>query len=324
MENSENKINTKRLKLSFLAVVALAALAVVIQLLVMVLPPSNVFGNGKVVSVQYIGRTNTVATSNENANANANANAPTSAPVAGVSADASTPAVGSARLPMGKGGVSAAASQQPSPRAEALGNVVLDGAPMGIERAVSIDNDNREFTQRIGFIDQYETLPSGCEIVALCVALQSMGYDANPEDVADNYVNMSEGLPVGYSGSPYSDGGALPPCIADAAEGWLADHGRFHRAYDSTGTPFESMMALVECGYPVLAWVTEGMTQPSGKTEYGTANWYFPEHCVVVYGAQGDNVLVSDSIEGLVEIDRQEFADIYHECGDMSVVVLSA
>ena len=49
--------------------------------------------------------------------------------------------------------------------------------------------------------------------------------------------------------------------------------------------------------------------------------WCDNEHCVVLYGVDGDSVLVSDPLEGLVEGDAEAFAQIYEACGSRAVLV---
>ncbi|MCI7505353.1 MAG: hypothetical protein MSA55_05190, partial [Coriobacteriaceae bacterium] len=80
--------------------------------------------------------------------------------------------------------------------------------------------------------------------------------------------------------------------------------------------------ALVEGGYPVSIWVTEGMVAPSNVEPSGDYLWYWPEHCITVYGAEGDRVLVCDTIYGMAEYSRAEFVEIYEACGSMSTAIL--
>ena len=158
--------------------------------------------------------------------------------------------------------------------------------------------------------------------MSLTVVLRSMGYDVDPLELADNYVDMSGVFPTGFSGSPYTNGGGLPPCIVAAGEAWLGEHAEGYHTHDTTGSPFDALAALVEGGYPVSIWVTEGMVAPSNVEPSGDYLWYWPEHCITVYGAEGDRVLVCDTIYGMMEYSRAEFVEIYEACGSMSVAIL--
>lgn len=68
----------------------------------------------------------------------------------------------------------------------------------------------------------------------------------------------------------------------------------------------------------MLIWTTEAMASPSG----GGGSWYYPEHCVVIYGVEDDGVLISDSLAGLVVRDRSRFQSIYEAIGRPAMVVL--
>lgn len=203
-----------------------------------------------------------------------------------------------------------------------LRDIVLDGAAISSDKVDALAAEERDFTEHVEFIDQYEVLPAGCEIMSLCVVLRSMGYDVDPMDLADNYVDMSGTFPTGFSGSPYTNGGALPPCIVTAGEAWLDGNAQGYHAHDTTGSPFDALAALVEGGYPVSIWTTEGMVAPSDIESYEGYTWFWPEHCITVYGVDEDQVFVCDTIYGMMEYSRAEFIEIYEACGSMSVAIL--
>ena len=211
------------------------------------------------------------------------------------------------------------------PRAAALvktGSIVVDGKPLTHVRAADIVEAASPFTDDVEYIDQRPILPAGCEAVALAVALRAEGYDADPLDIVENHLNM-DGSERAYSGSPWESGGGLPPCIVDAGNSWLAGRLPSARVLDLTGTTFDGVLELVALGYPVQVWITEDMAEPSpyGATQDGL-EWYFPEHSVVVYGVSADEVLVSDSMAGLVSRNRADFERLYGECGNMALFVL--
>lgn len=264
MEKTRDKFNLKRVKMAFATVLALVALAGVLQVALAVLSLAD----------------------------------------AGVMPDAEAGSDGAA---MDKG---------------LLCDIVLDGGAVSADTVDALAVEKRDFTSHVEFIDQYEVLPAGCEIMSLTVVLRSMGYDVDPLDLADNYVDMSGVFPTGFSGSPYTNGGGLPPCIVAAGEAWLGEHAEGYHAHDTTGSPFDALAALVEGGYPVSIWVTEGMVAPSNVEPSGDYLWYWPEHCITVYGAEGDRVLVCDTIYGMAEYSRAEFVEIYEAYGSMSTAIL--
>ncbi len=219
-----------------------------------------------------------------------------------------------------------AASAQAASRAvdeSGLFGIVVNRAPIDSALAKALAAVPQDYCSHIGYIDQYEDLPSGCEIVALSVCLNSMGYAISSGDIAENHMDMSGEGQNTYLGSPYDDGGCLPPAIVQATAACFEGKQPKAQAFDITGTPMNSLIALANQGYPVCVWTTEGMMDPydfEGLDEGWS--WYYPEHCVVLYGANGDNVLVSDSLNGLDECEKQRFAEVYDECGSMAVMVL--
>lgn len=201
------------------------------------------------------------------------------------------------------------------------GFIVVDGERLKQDAAESLVEGAEGFTTRVQFIDQKTVLASGCELVSVAVALHAEGVDAAPADIA-SHLRKGANVATDYLGDPARNGGGLPPCVVDAANAWSAEHGNEARALNLTGTTFDGVLALAELGYPVVVWTTERLAEPrfSGAVQDGL-QWYRPEHCVVVYGVEGDSVLVSDSLEGLVRRDRAQFSHIYEACGNKAVMV---
>ena len=152
MEKTRDKFNLKRVKMAFMTVLALVALAGVLQVVLAVLSLAD----------------------------------------AEVMSDAEAGSDGAA---MDKG---------------LLGDIVLDGGAISADAVDVLAVEKRDFTSYVEFIDQYEVLPAGCEIMSLTVVLRSMGYDVDPLELADNYVDMSGVFPTGFSGSPYTNGAGCP------------------------------------------------------------------------------------------------------------------
>ena len=76
---------------------------------------------------------------------------------------------------------------------------------------------------------------------------------------------------------------------------------------------------------PVILWTTMYQEEPSfSGQEIGPYEWYTNEHCVVVYGSEGDEVLVSDPLDGLVKRDRAYFSALFETCGSMAVVIVDS
>lgn len=211
------------------------------------------------------------------------------------------------------------AQQAKEPSKESFSQVIVEVSASSVAGASSEPvRVARDYTVEIQHLNQYENLMSGCEVVSLAVAMQVEGFAVDPVEIANEYLREGDDIERDYLGSPWENGGGYPPSIVDAANAWLADNGGGARAVDLTGMSFDSVCALVDGGYPVLVWTTEGLTEPY----FDDNGWYQPEHCVVLYGYDNDLVYVSDSLEGLVARDRDRFAEVYEACGNRAAYVM--
>lgn len=178
----------------------------------------------------------------------------------------------------------------------------------------------------VGELLQMPALPAGCESVALTCVLRSMGFDLGLTDIVDGYLDIDptrSDYVTGFGGDPRTGGGALPPAMVTAANRYLAAQGEQGiEARDVTGTSFDGLLAQVSEGRPVLVWTTMYMADPAftGYERDGW-RWYSNEHCVVLYGVDGEDVLVSDPLEGLVRRDAAQFQRLYEACGSMAMAL---
>jgi len=315
VKNTEAKYNFKRIKISLMAVVALVVLAGILQLVLAMIPPND--GDG-----EYDENSAEVAHGADPKRETKPSGENSVTAESEVRNDKGSDKHGAAIDDNDAASSKTSDDKIRASRADLLKGLVLDGDSISSDKAGDIAAEERDFAKHVEFIDQREILPAGCEIVALTVTLRSMGHGLEPQDLADNYVTMNGELPESYSGSPYANGGGLPPCIADAGNAWLSEHSKGYRAYDTTGSTLDALIALVEEGYPILMWATEGMIMPSDIREFGSYIWYWPLHCVVVYGTDGDSIKICDSLAGMIECERKKLGDIYAACGSMSVAVL--
>ena len=201
------------------------------------------------------------------------------------------------------------------------GFIKVDGKALDKARAEKLVEDADGFTADVQYIDQNTVLASGCELVALAVAMNAEGVEVAPTDFV-GHLRQGSNAATDYLGDPARNGGGLPPAVVEAANAWATAHGERARALDLTGTSFDGVLALAALGYPVIAWTTEGLQEPQFRTtSQDGLQWYSPEHCVVVYGVDGDDVLVSDSLEGLVRRNLAQFSRIYESCGNKAILV---
>ena len=202
------------------------------------------------------------------------------------------------------------------------GAIELNGAALDQETAEKLVGSAAGFASLVQYVDQLAVLPSGCELVATAVAMNAEGAEVSAVDLA-NRLRFGSNIARDYLGDPIRDGGGLPPVVVAAANQVAVERSLGVRAVDMTGTTSDGVLALVRLGYPVVTWVTEGLEKPRfvGTAAEGL-QWYTPEHCVVVYGVEDGEVLVSDSLEGLVRRDLQDFSQVYEACGCKSLMII--
>lgn len=207
-------------------------------------------------------------------------------------------------------------------RLQETGTVVVDGEPLGDDRAFALVAAAQDWASAVAFIDQREVLASGCELVALAAMLQAQGYEPDLESLVTEHLRIGNDFVTEYLGDPRVNGGGFPISVADAANSWMAANGLEGRALDLTGTDFDALLSLVDLGYPVAIWVTEDMRAPSfvGVAKDGL-QWYGKEHCVVLYGREGDDVLVADSLRGDVRSPAAAVQKVYDGCGKLALMV---
>ncbi|MDD4508415.1 MAG: C39 family peptidase [Eubacteriaceae bacterium] len=177
---------------------------------------------------------------------------------------------------------------------------------------------------------QLPELPTGGESVALTIDLYHYGVTLPKTTIASSYMDYSGNAAYGFTGDPFSWGGGccFPPVIVDAANRALSDWHSPCRAYNISGTDFETLYNYMFDGKPVIVWTTSGMANPQGGggvverdgIQYG---YYYPEHCVVLfdYNRSNNTVIVSDPEIGYAVRDASEFAGIYNQIGRYAVVI---
>ncbi|WP_296833251.1 C39 family peptidase [Marvinbryantia sp.] len=183
---------------------------------------------------------------------------------------------------------------------------------------------------------QRPELPTGCESVALTMALQYENFDVDKLTIAGDFLIYNyetDNMAIGYVGDPFSEEGAgcFAPAIAATAFAFFTDQEVSYKAYDITDTDFEELFAYIAAGTPVILWTTMYMAEPEFTrmdVEYNgrVYRWYRQEHCVVLsgYNLEERTVQINDPLEGIVSRDMDEFASIYNLTGKNAVVLKEA
>ena len=202
-----------------------------------------------------------------------------------------------------------------------LQGLIFDGLPIGFTQAQTLLTLHPNYTSKVEPVLQYPDYESGCEVASLTAVLRSMGQSPLVEDVIDCLV-MDGAFSQGFAGTVYGEGGAFPRGVVKAANAYCQQHDAGLRGHDLTGSTFESLLALVQAGYPVLAWTTMYMDDYYPSDEYEWHHrWYWNEHVVVVYGVMDGEIVVADPLEGRMVRNTQAFKDIYEDCGSMAMMV---
>ena len=144
-------------------------------------------------------------------------------------------------------------------------------------------------------IEQNPELPTGCEITALCIALNYYQPDSiDKVTLSDKY--LPQGAIGGVSpetcflGDPKTTEGlgCHAPVIVQAANNYFNDQGLDdYTVYDLTGTPFVNLFQEVANGNPVLMW-TAGGTEATQEYQWEingeNVSFLNNEHCRVLVG----------------------------------------
>ncbi len=178
---------------------------------------------------------------------------------------------------------------------------------------------------------QYPELPTGCESVALTMALKSLGYSLEKTTIAEEYLVYSDdNFALGYVGDPFSEEGAgvFPPGLVRTANAYLAAQSSSYKAYDASGLDLMDLLSFLASGHPVLLWVTMSYDEPSFSHDIADFEgrdycWYWNEHCVALrgYDLTAGTLTLEDPLEGELVMDLEEMVDLSREIGNYAVVI---
>ena len=178
-------------------------------------------------------------------------------------------------------------------------------------------------------IYQYPELPTGCESVALTMALNSMGYQLKKTDIASDYLIYGNYVD-GFLGNPFSSGGAgiLSLGLVRTVNKFVNETGAKVYARDTTGKSMTDLYKFISKGCPVVIWTTYYMNSPvfdGGVTYNGEFyRWYNNEHCVMLcgYDLNDKTVTIADPLRGVVTVDAARFEEINTSIGGYSMVLI--
>lgn len=198
------------------------------------------------------------------------------------------------------------------------------------------DYTNRQIDFDI--LNQFPTLPTGCEVVSLTSVLNHYGFDVSMTTMADEYMPRSESAYYNinpheyYIGTPYTwDGfGCFSGCIVKTAQNYFEDKNiDNYVAVDISGCSIDELQNYLQNDIPVITWVTSGFVTPTNNGSWYVDNelitWCNNEHCLVTtgYDINADTVTVADDSGGYsYTVSTSQFKEVFEGMGSMAVVVL--
>jgi len=207
-----------------------------------------------------------------------------------------------------------------------------DTAKEELTKILSSDLNDHQAVLDVPEMLQNPELPTGCESVALTIALNSLGCSLNKTDIAEQYLEYGNNLAYQYAGDPHTDSGAgvFAAGIVNAAEKYIKEQNLDIAVFNTSGTSLSDLYKVVDAGYPVVIWGTMYMSDPiptSQTYDYNgyTYTWYQNEHCMVLCGYDEDanTVVVSDPLSGIVVRDASQYESYFQETGQYSVVLMN-
>lgn len=169
---------------------------------------------------------------------------------------------------------------------------------------------------------QYPSMPAGCEVYSLAAVLAALDANADPDDIVATYLPFSatgDDYATAFWGDPYSEGSGMPPAIMIAGNAVLQDTGATERFENATGASFDDLANLANSGSPVLVWATLDFVDPFFDEPLEPNSPYYPEHCVVLLGAQGDDAYLMDPTQGYTTVSYSWLKYLYEQCGSMAL-----
>lgn len=215
------------------------------------------------------------------------------------------------------------------------GNVIRDTVTNRIEmiREENVAEMPRKLYLKVPMIEQMPELPTGCESIALTMALAYEGFELDKDTIANDYLvynREDDNMARGYVGDPFSEEGAgcFAPALCRTAENFFEENGENRTVRDISGAAFEELLHFIAARTPVIVWTTMYMEEPEFTGDSCTYQgreyrWYRQEHCVVLsgYDLEERTVQINDPLEGIVTRDMDAFRSIYDKTGQNAIAI---
>lgn len=185
---------------------------------------------------------------------------------------------------------------------------------------------------------QNPELPTGCEVTALTMLLNYIGFDVDKLTLADRFLPKGEYRKSDFNkvfvGDPRNKRayGCTAGVIAETAENFLkvSDKDKKWQVKNITGCSSETLYSAVSFGYPVVVWgsidmeeIIEDYASWTDEATGNTVSWFGKEHCLLLTGfdLQKKLVYVNDPLKGETEYDMRVFEERFEEMERNALII---
>lgn len=185
---------------------------------------------------------------------------------------------------------------------------------------------------------QTPELPTGCEVTALTMLLNYIGFDVDKLTLSDSFLPKGEYRKSDFNkvfvGDPRNRRayGCTAGVIAETAENFLKvrDTDKKWQVKNITGCSPEVLYSAVKFGYPVVVWgsidMEEIIKDYASWTDEATGNtvsWFGKEHCLLLTGfdMQKKIVYVNDPLKGETVYDMKVFEKRFEEMERNALII---
>ena len=181
-------------------------------------------------------------------------------------------------------------------------------------------------------IMQMPSLPNGCEVVSLAIALGYKGYQIPPTKLFDDFMPHSYGFKITdfwnyYIGDPRTEGcGCYAPCVVATANAFLESKNSTMKGYNVSGSSLTKLESYLDRDIPVILWGTMGMCGLYSEVAKGYVDgewvyWNLFSHCMVMIGYDEDSYIFCDPMRGIVEYDKEAVEKSYNIAYQQACVI---
>lgn len=207
-----------------------------------------------------------------------------------------------------------------------------------VTKTVTVGEYSGNSIEGFEILNQFPTLPTGCEVVSLTSVLNFYGMYVSMTTMADDYMPRSTEPyyfvdPDEYFiGTPYTwDGfGCYPGTIVKTAENYFnANNIDDYKVVNITGCSVQDIFNYIENGIPVITWGTSNFATPQWDAYWDIGDkrvsWCNYEHCLVTAGYDinsGTVTLADDSGGYFWDVSISQYRTVFEGMNSMAVVVL--